>query len=127
MRALFLSAALISAALSGCVRCCVPLNAPPYDPSQWGWGPQERFYVTRSYYGLAKDYPGVHRIAWFRLGHLLIRCRPARPAPPAVRPAPPVGRQACRFGPLKCRWPSRMSPSAPVRSPSSERRSKAGG
>jgi hypothetical protein len=60
MRALFLSAALISAALSGCVRCCVPLNAPPYDPAQWGWGPQDRFCVTRSYYGFAKDYPGVH-------------------------------------------------------------------
>ena len=60
MRALFLSAALLSAALSGCVRCCVPLNAPPYDPTQWGWGPQDRFCVTRSYYGFAKDYPGVH-------------------------------------------------------------------
>jgi hypothetical protein len=59
MRALFLIAALISAALSGCVRCCVPLNAPPYDPTQWGWGPQERFYVTRSYLGFAKDYPGT--------------------------------------------------------------------
>jgi hypothetical protein len=60
MRALFFSAALISAALSGCVRCCIPLNAPPYDQAQWGWGPQDRFYVTRSYYGFAKDYPGVH-------------------------------------------------------------------
>jgi hypothetical protein len=59
MRALFLSAALMSAALSGCMRCCVPLNAPPYDPAQWGWGPQERFCVTRSYYGFAKDYPGT--------------------------------------------------------------------
>jgi hypothetical protein len=60
MRALFLSAALISVAVSGCVRCCVPLNAPPYDPAQWGWGPQDRFCVTRSYFGFAKDYPGVH-------------------------------------------------------------------
>jgi hypothetical protein len=60
MRAFFISAALMSAALSGCITCRIPLNAPPYDPTQWGWGPQERFYVTRSYYGFAKDYPGVH-------------------------------------------------------------------
>jgi hypothetical protein len=59
MRALFLSVALVSAALSGCVRCCVPLNALPYEPAQWGWGPRDRFCVTRSYYGFAKDYPGV--------------------------------------------------------------------
>jgi hypothetical protein len=60
MRALFISAALLSAVLSGCVRCCIPLNAPPYDATQWGWGPQDRFCVTRSYYGFAKDYPGTH-------------------------------------------------------------------
>ena len=59
MRAFFLSAALISAALSGCIRCSIPLNAPPYDPTQWGWGPQDRFYVTRSYWGFSKDYPGT--------------------------------------------------------------------
>jgi hypothetical protein len=50
----------VSAALSGCMRCSIPLNAPPYDPAQWGWGPQDRYCVTRSYYGFAKDYPGVH-------------------------------------------------------------------
>jgi hypothetical protein len=72
MRALFFSAALISAALSGCVRCCVPLNAPPYDPTQWGWGPQDRFCVTRSYYGFAKDYPGT---------------RPYHMVPPGATPA----------------------------------------
>jgi hypothetical protein len=60
MRALLFSAALVSAALSGCVRCAIPLNAPPYDASQWGWGPQSQFYVTRSYVGFKKDYPGVH-------------------------------------------------------------------
>ncbi|HXY36896.1 MAG TPA: hypothetical protein VEI07_21895 [Planctomycetaceae bacterium] len=60
MRALFFSAALVSAALCGCVRCSIPLNAPPYDPAQWGWGPQDHFYVTRSFYGFAKDYPGTH-------------------------------------------------------------------
>jgi hypothetical protein len=38
----------------------VPLNAPPYDPTQWGWGPQDRFYVQRSYFGFAKDYPGTY-------------------------------------------------------------------
>jgi hypothetical protein len=60
MRALLFFAALVSAALSGCVRCSIPLNAPPYDASQWGWGPQQQFYVTRSYVGFKKDYPGVH-------------------------------------------------------------------
>ena len=78
MRALFLSAALISVAVSGCGRCCVPLNAPPYDPAQWGWGPQDRFCVTRSYYGFAKDYPGVHPYYMVPPG-----------APPRLAPAGP--------------------------------------
>ena len=98
MRALFLSAALISAALSGCVRCCVPLNAPPYDPTQWGWGPQDRFCVTRSYYGFAKDYPGVHPYYMVPPG-----------APPRLAPAGPACvrlavRPVCRSGRLKRRW-----------------------
>lgn len=80
MRALFVSAALVSAALSGCVRCCIPLNAPPYDPAQWGWGPQDRYYVTRSYYGFAKDYPGVH---------------PYYMRPPGAAPYQPCGGPPC--------------------------------
>ncbi len=87
MRALFISAALVSAALSGCITCRIPLNAPPYDPTQWGWGPQERFYVTRSYYGFAKDYPGVHPY------RMVPPCPPQylNPAsPPYFGPAPPT-------------------------------------
>jgi len=86
MRALFISAALVSAVLSGCITCRIPLNAPPYDPTQWGWGPQERFYVTRSYYGFAKDYPGVHPY------RMVPPCPPqySNPAPPPYfGPAPP--------------------------------------
>ncbi len=91
MRALFLSAALISAALSGCVRCCVPLNAPPYDPSQWGWGPQERFYVTRSYYGLAKDYPGVQPYRMVPPGAPAYPMSPGPPCPACGPPCPACG------------------------------------
>ena len=58
----------------------MPLNAPPYDPTQWGWGPRDRFYVTRSYYGFAKDYPGVH---------------PYRMVPPGAGPYQPCGGPAC--------------------------------
>jgi hypothetical protein len=100
MRALFLSAALASAALSGCVRCCVPLNAPPYDPAQWGWGPQDRFYVTRSYYGFAKDYPGVH---------------PYRMVPPGVAQCPPADFPGCgACGPtVTGAWPAQMPMAGP--------------
>lgn len=80
MRALFISVALVSAALSGCITCRIPLNAPPYDPTQWGWGPQERFCVTRSYYGFAKDYPGV---------------RPYRLVPPGAPPYMNPGSPGC--------------------------------
>jgi hypothetical protein len=82
MRALCISisAVLVSAALSGCITCRIPLNAPPYDPTQWGWGPQERFCVTRSYYGFAKDYPGV---------------RPYRLVPPGAPPYMNPGSPGC--------------------------------
>lgn len=96
MRALLISAALVSAALSGCITCRIPLNAPPYDPTQWGWGPQERFCVTRSYYGFAKDYPGVRP---YRL------VPPGAPpymnpgAPPCFGPGPPCAACGSTYGP----------------------------
>ena len=86
MRAFFLTAAMMSAALSGCMRCSIPLNAPPYDPTQWGWGPKERFCVTRSYYGFAKDYPGT---------------RPYRMVPPGAQaPLTPAGLTCPPTGPM---------------------------
>jgi hypothetical protein len=99
MRALLISAALVSTALSGCVRCCIPLNAPPYDPAQWGWGPQDRFCVTRSYYGFAKDYPGVH---------------PYRMVPPGAPPYQPGCVRACpACGPSVGPWPAQIPMAGP--------------
>jgi hypothetical protein len=114
MRALFLFAAVISTALSGCVRCCVPLNAPPYDPTQWGWGPQDRFCVTRSYYGFAKDYPGVRP---YRM------LPPGAPAPVAY-PAPvfhacgPVYAPVCPVPPPMAVGPSGMADASVTAGPS---------
>jgi hypothetical protein len=58
IRGVLFTLALAACGLSGgCVRCCVPLNAPPYDPNQYGWGPRDRYVVTENRTCLPKIKP----------------------------------------------------------------------
>jgi hypothetical protein len=97
MRAALVMMAVAACGLSGCwVRCCVPLNAPPYDPAQYGRRPPDPYCVTNSYMCPPKCGP-VCPPYWMAPPCASGGCRPLCPPPYfgapnnccAAAPAPP--------------------------------------